>query len=61
MLNLVMTVSAEHAAMAMNKPFGETVAAKPGRLHQLTWRRQVRTARDHAAGATNDPLVPQRV
>ena len=61
MLNLVMTVSAEHAAMATNKPFGETVAAKSGRLHQLTWRRQAWTARDHAAGATNDPLVPQRV
>ena len=47
--------------MATNKPFGETVAAKSGRLHQLTWRRQAWTARDHAAGATNDPLVPQRV
>ncbi len=61
MLNLVMTVSAEHAAMAMNKPFGETVANKPGRLHQLAWRRQARTAPGKAASPANDPLVPQRV
>jgi len=56
-----MTVSAEHAAMAMNKPFGETVANKPGRLHQLAWRRQARTAPGKAASPANDPLVPQRV